>query len=131
MSSDTSTEEISPALLGVIQQIVSTAIREYVAAIAPTRVATPSDVDAPEEAEEGVSTPLSLAGRRQEVPLPDHQEVPLQWLTRFEHLQKGLQDVRYQIEGAPKDERQGVPFTETVMADVLPMNLPNPSHCRI
>ncbi|KAL0394800.1 UNVERIFIED_CONTAM: hypothetical protein Slati_4446200 [Sesamum latifolium] len=26
------------------------------------------------------------------------------------------------IEGAPKDERQGVPFTETIMADELPMN---------
>ncbi|KAL0405545.1 UNVERIFIED_CONTAM: hypothetical protein Slati_3868400 [Sesamum latifolium] len=43
------TEEISPALLGAIQQIVSATIREQVAALAPTRIATPSDVEAPEE----------------------------------------------------------------------------------
>ncbi|KAL0339388.1 UNVERIFIED_CONTAM: hypothetical protein Sangu_1460900 [Sesamum angustifolium] len=35
-SSDTSTEELSPALLGAIQQIVSAAIREQVAALALT-----------------------------------------------------------------------------------------------
>ncbi|KAL0399755.1 UNVERIFIED_CONTAM: hypothetical protein Sradi_2318800 [Sesamum radiatum] len=65
----TSIEEISPALLGTIQQIVSATIREEVAALAPTRVATPSDVDAPEdEVEEGVLAPIPLAGRRQEAP---------------------------------------------------------------
>ncbi|KAL0445067.1 UNVERIFIED_CONTAM: Retrovirus-related Pol polyprotein from transposon.6 [Sesamum latifolium] len=125
-SSDTSTEELSPALLGAIQQIVAAALREHVSAIVPPRVATPSDVEAPEEeAGEEAPVPVPIAGRRREIPLPESQEVPPQWLARSEHLQKGLQDVKYQIEGAPKDERQGVPFTEAVMADELPMN------CRI
>ncbi|KAL0285783.1 UNVERIFIED_CONTAM: hypothetical protein Sangu_2764100 [Sesamum angustifolium] len=54
-SSDTSMEEISPALLGAIQQIVSAAILEQVAVLAPARVATPSSVNVPEEeAKEGV-----------------------------------------------------------------------------
>ncbi|KAL0455034.1 UNVERIFIED_CONTAM: hypothetical protein Slati_0842600 [Sesamum latifolium] len=48
-------------------------------------------------------------------------------MARLEHLQKGLQDVRYQIEGALEDERQGVPFTDTVMADELPMNCRTPA----
>ncbi|KAL0408141.1 UNVERIFIED_CONTAM: hypothetical protein Sradi_1748500 [Sesamum radiatum] len=40
---------------------------------------------------------------------------------------KGLQDVKYQIERAPEDERQGVPFTGTVMADELPLNCRTPA----
>ncbi|KAL0394543.1 UNVERIFIED_CONTAM: hypothetical protein Slati_4420500 [Sesamum latifolium] len=75
-SSDNSTEEISPALLGAIQQIVSTAIREQVAILAPARVATPSDVEAPkEEAGEDIPAHISPAGRRQEAPPPVPQEV--------------------------------------------------------
>ncbi|KAL0416685.1 UNVERIFIED_CONTAM: hypothetical protein Slati_3500400 [Sesamum latifolium] len=45
----------------------------------------------------------------------------------MEYLQNGLQDVKYQIEGAPEDERQGVPFTETVTADELPLNCRTPA----
>ncbi|KAL0411589.1 UNVERIFIED_CONTAM: hypothetical protein Slati_3748600 [Sesamum latifolium] len=68
--------------------------REQVTTIVPTRVATPSDIDAPEEeAEEGAPAPVPLAGERQGAPLPALQEVPPQWLARFEHLQKDLQDV--------------------------------------
>ncbi|KAL0445713.1 UNVERIFIED_CONTAM: hypothetical protein Slati_1699200 [Sesamum latifolium] len=122
-SLDTSTEELSPALLGAIQQIVSAALREHVSKTGYPRVATPSDVEAlEEEAEEEAPVPMPLAGRRREIPLPEPQEVSPQWLACLEHLEKGLQDVKYQIEGAPEDERQGVPFTEVVMADELPMN---------
>ncbi|KAL0454820.1 UNVERIFIED_CONTAM: Pro-Pol polyprotein [Sesamum latifolium] len=122
-SSDTSAEEISPALLGAIQQIVSAATREQVAALAPTRVATPSDVEAPEEeAEEAIPAPVSPTDRRLEAPTPVPQEVPPHWLARLEYLQKGLQDVQCQIGGSPEDERQGVPFTKTVMVDELSMN---------
>ncbi|KAL0420832.1 UNVERIFIED_CONTAM: hypothetical protein Slati_3106100 [Sesamum latifolium] len=122
-SSDTSMEELSPGLLGAIQQIVSAGIREQVAALTPARMATPSDVDAPEEeAEEVIPVPVPPMGRRQEAPPPVPQEVPPQWLARLECLQKGLQDVQYQIRGVPKDERQGIPFTEAVMADELPVN---------
>ncbi|KAL0433506.1 UNVERIFIED_CONTAM: hypothetical protein Slati_2684900 [Sesamum latifolium] len=127
MSSDTSTDEISTALLGAIQQIVSAAIREQIAAIALIQVATPSDIEAPEEeAKEGAPTPIPLAGRRQEVLLPAPQEVSPQWLARFEHLQKDMQDVKYRIEGTPEDERQDVPFSETVMTDELPKNCRTP-----
>ncbi|KAL0430438.1 UNVERIFIED_CONTAM: hypothetical protein Sradi_0669800 [Sesamum radiatum] len=53
-STDTSTDELSPMMLGAIQRIVSTAIREQIATRVPTRIANPSDVDVPkEEAEEG------------------------------------------------------------------------------
>ncbi|KAL0355339.1 UNVERIFIED_CONTAM: hypothetical protein Sradi_3980800 [Sesamum radiatum] len=67
------------------------------------------------------------AGRRLNVPLPEPQEVPPQWLARLEHLQKGLQDVKHQIEGAPEDERQGIPFIEIVMANELPLNCRTPA----
>ncbi|KAL0319635.1 UNVERIFIED_CONTAM: hypothetical protein Sradi_5225000 [Sesamum radiatum] len=64
-SSDTSMEELSPAFLGAIQQIVAVALREHVSATAPLRVATPSDVEAPEEeAGEEAPVPAPLAGRR-------------------------------------------------------------------
>ncbi|KAL0411499.1 UNVERIFIED_CONTAM: hypothetical protein Slati_3739600 [Sesamum latifolium] len=127
-SSDTSVEEISPALLGAIQHIVSAVIREQVAALAPTRVATPSDVEAPEEeAEEVIPVPVPPTGRRLEAPPPVPQEVPPHWLARLECLQKGLQDVRCQIGGAPEDERQGIPFTEIVMVDELSVNCRTPA----
>ncbi|KAL0446197.1 UNVERIFIED_CONTAM: hypothetical protein Slati_1747600 [Sesamum latifolium] len=82
-----STEELSPVLLGAIQQIVAAALREHVSATAPPGVATPSDVETPEEeAGEEAPVPVPLAGRRWELPLPEPQDVPPQWLARFEHL---------------------------------------------
>ncbi|KAL0402334.1 UNVERIFIED_CONTAM: hypothetical protein Slati_4263300 [Sesamum latifolium] len=58
------------------------------------RVATPSDIDAPkEEAERNIPVPIPPADRRQGAPLSAPQEVPPQWLARFECLQKGLQEV--------------------------------------
>ncbi|KAL0462653.1 UNVERIFIED_CONTAM: hypothetical protein Slati_0152900 [Sesamum latifolium] len=85
-SSDTSTEELSPALLGAIQQIVAAALREHVSVAAPHG---------------------QLHHLRQKF-----------WRKR---------DVKYQIEGAPEDERQGVPFTDTVMADELPLSCRTPT----
>ncbi|KAL0458442.1 UNVERIFIED_CONTAM: hypothetical protein Slati_0471400 [Sesamum latifolium] len=114
-------EELSPALLGAIQQIVVAALREHVSASGPSRVATLSDVEAQRKRQE--KKPQWL-----EIPLPKPQELPPQWLVRLEHLQKGLQDVKYQIEGAPEDERQGVPFTEAIMANELPMNCRTPAN---
>ncbi|KAL0412312.1 UNVERIFIED_CONTAM: hypothetical protein Slati_3820900 [Sesamum latifolium] len=100
-SSNTSTDDLSPAMLGAIQSIVSAAIREQIVTLAPPRTSTPSDVGVPEEeAEEACA---------------------------LQHLQKALQDVRYQKEGTPEDEQQGVPFTEAVMADELPVNCRTPA----
>ncbi|KAL0455732.1 UNVERIFIED_CONTAM: hypothetical protein Slati_0912400 [Sesamum latifolium] len=125
---DTSAEEISPALLGAIQQIVSAANREQVAALTPTRIATPSDVEAPdEEPGEAVPIPAPPIIRRLDVSSSVPQEFPAHWLACLECLQKGLQDVQYQIGGAPEEERQGVPFTEFVMVDELPMNCRTPA----
>ncbi|KAL0378452.1 UNVERIFIED_CONTAM: hypothetical protein Sradi_3150700 [Sesamum radiatum] len=70
MSSDTSTEELSSALLGAIQHIVVVALREHVSATGPPRVATPSDAEAPEEeAGEEVPVPVPAVSRRWEIPL--------------------------------------------------------------
>ncbi|KAL0400192.1 UNVERIFIED_CONTAM: hypothetical protein Sradi_2362500 [Sesamum radiatum] len=127
-SSDTSTEELSPNLLRAIQHVVAAALREHVPVTAPPRVAPPLEADALDEEDKGeIPVPMPPTGRRHNVPLPEPQEVPPQWLARLEHLQKGLQDVKYQIEGAPEDERQSVPFTETVMADELPLNCRTPA----
>ncbi|KAL0345686.1 UNVERIFIED_CONTAM: hypothetical protein Sradi_4399900 [Sesamum radiatum] len=127
-SSDTSMEELSPTLLRAIQQVVAAALREHVPVAAPPRIAPPPEADAPGEEDEGeIPIPMLPAGRRRNVPLPEPHEVPPQWLACLEHLHKGLQDMKYQIEGAPEDERQGVPFTETVMADELPLNCRTPA----
>ncbi|KAL0430395.1 UNVERIFIED_CONTAM: hypothetical protein Sradi_0665500 [Sesamum radiatum] len=64
---------------------------------------------------------------RQGAPLLAPQEVPPQWIVRFKCLQKSLQDVQYQMGGAPDDERQGVPFREEIMADELPLNWKEPN----
>ncbi|KAL0427767.1 UNVERIFIED_CONTAM: hypothetical protein Slati_2951500 [Sesamum latifolium] len=126
--SDTSTEELSPALLRAILHVVAAVLREHVPVAAPPRIALPPEADAPdEEDEEEISVPVPPACRRRNVPLLEPQEVPPQWLARLEHLQKGLQDVKYQIEEALEDERQGVPFTETVMIDELPLNCRTPA----
>ncbi|KAL0360883.1 UNVERIFIED_CONTAM: hypothetical protein Sradi_3772800 [Sesamum radiatum] len=127
-SSDTSAEQISPALLGAIQQIVSAAIREQVAALAPGRIATPSDVEAlEEEPGEAVPVPAPPTIRRSDIPSSVPQEFPTNWLARLECLQKGLQVVQHQIGGTPEEKRQGVPFTELVMTDDLPMNCWTPA----
>ncbi|KAL0402335.1 UNVERIFIED_CONTAM: hypothetical protein Slati_4263400 [Sesamum latifolium] len=104
-SSDTSMEEMSPALLRAIQHVVAASLREHVPIAAPPRVAPPPAADALDEEDEGeIPVPVPPAGRRHNVPLPEPQELPPQWLAHLEHLQKGLQDVKYQIEGAPEDE---------------------------
>ncbi|KAL0449591.1 UNVERIFIED_CONTAM: hypothetical protein Slati_1515500 [Sesamum latifolium] len=127
-SSYTSTEELSPALLGAIQQIVAAALQEHVPIVGPPQLTPPPEANVPEEeVEEEAPVPVPPTGRRHEIPLPGPQEVPPQWLARLEHLQKGLHDVKYRIEEAPEDEQHGVPFTETVMADELPLNCHTPA----
>ncbi|KAL0406388.1 UNVERIFIED_CONTAM: Retrovirus-related Pol polyprotein from transposon opus [Sesamum latifolium] len=88
-SSDTSIEELSPALLGAIQQIVAAALREHVPVAAPSRLTPPPEADVPvEEDEEEAPVPVPPAGKRRDIPLPGPQEVPPQWLARLEHLQR-------------------------------------------
>ncbi|KAL0293341.1 UNVERIFIED_CONTAM: hypothetical protein Sradi_6941900 [Sesamum radiatum] len=88
-SSNTSTEELSPALLRAIQHVVAAVLREHVPVAAPPRVTLPPEADAPDEEDEGeIPVPVPPAGRRRNVTLPEPQEVPPQWLARLEHLQK-------------------------------------------
>ncbi|KAL0434144.1 UNVERIFIED_CONTAM: hypothetical protein Slati_2748700 [Sesamum latifolium] len=106
-SSDTSTEELSPALLGDIQQLVTAAILEQVVAIAPTRVATPSDVDAPEE-EEGKDAPIPVP-LADELPMNcrtpaiveyDGTMDPMEHLSRFENaglLHRYTDGIKYRV----------------------------------
>ncbi|KAL0367202.1 UNVERIFIED_CONTAM: hypothetical protein Sradi_3610300 [Sesamum radiatum] len=57
-SSDTSMDEISLAILGAVQRIVSATIREQIATLVLAHTAAPSDVDVfEEEAEEGAPVP--------------------------------------------------------------------------
>ncbi|KAL0447351.1 UNVERIFIED_CONTAM: hypothetical protein Slati_1863000 [Sesamum latifolium] len=94
----------------------------------PPRLAPPPEAEVlEEEGAEEAPVPVLPAGRRRDIPRPEPSEVPPQWLAHLEHLQKGLQDVKYQIEGAPEDERQGVPFTDTVMENELPLNCRTPA----
>ncbi|KAK4394196.1 hypothetical protein Sango_1890400 [Sesamum angolense] len=54
-------------------------------------------------------------------------DVPPQWLARLEYIQKGLQDVQYQMMGAPSEEQAGIPFTKGVKADELLVNCRTPA----
>ncbi|KAL0405618.1 UNVERIFIED_CONTAM: hypothetical protein Slati_3875700 [Sesamum latifolium] len=71
-SSDTSTEELLPALLGAIQRIVAAALREYVYVAAPSRLAPPPEAEVlEEESEEEAPVPMLPAGRRRDIPRPE------------------------------------------------------------
>ncbi|KAL0455191.1 UNVERIFIED_CONTAM: hypothetical protein Slati_0858300 [Sesamum latifolium] len=83
-------------------QIVAAAFREHVSATAPPRVATPSDVEAPEEE----------AGEEDPVPMPPGE---------------GFAGCEIPDRGSQEDERKGVPFTKAVMADEHPMNCRTPA----
>ncbi|KAL0434694.1 UNVERIFIED_CONTAM: hypothetical protein Sradi_0177300 [Sesamum radiatum] len=115
-------DELSPALMGAIQRIVSAAIREQLVVLTPARTITPSDEDVLEElAEEGAPVHVLPIVERQGPLLVASQKVPPQWLARFECLQKGLQDVQYQIiKRAPSEEQQGIPFSEEIMQTTSP-----------
>ncbi|KAL0395507.1 UNVERIFIED_CONTAM: hypothetical protein Slati_4516900 [Sesamum latifolium] len=72
--------------------------------------------------------PVPLVAGGQEPPSQTQEDVPPQWLARFECLQKGLQDVQYQIaKRTPLEEQQGVPFGEEIMAVDLPLNWKEPN----
>ncbi|KAL0462220.1 UNVERIFIED_CONTAM: hypothetical protein Slati_0109600 [Sesamum latifolium] len=70
-SSDTSMEELTPALLGAIQRIVAAALREHVAVAAPPQLAPPPEAEVlEEEGEEEIPVPMPPAGRRHNIPFP-------------------------------------------------------------
>ncbi|KAL0367440.1 UNVERIFIED_CONTAM: hypothetical protein Sradi_3634100 [Sesamum radiatum] len=56
-SSDISSTELSPVLLGIIQQMITTAIREQLAILGPVQATIPSKVGAPEEVDPASAVP--------------------------------------------------------------------------
>ncbi|KAL0293259.1 UNVERIFIED_CONTAM: hypothetical protein Sradi_6949000 [Sesamum radiatum] len=69
-SSDTSTNELSPTILGAIQRIVLAAIWEQIVTLAPPCTATPSDLGVlEEEAEECAPVSAPPMTGRKELPL--------------------------------------------------------------
>ncbi|KAL0400020.1 UNVERIFIED_CONTAM: hypothetical protein Sradi_2345300 [Sesamum radiatum] len=103
--------------------MITSANHEQLTAFAPVQVTTQPEVVVPEQADhtlailrpevvQGPATQLSAQAK----------DVPPQWLARLEALQKGLQDVQHQVMGAPAEKQAGIPFTEEVMADELPVN---------
>ncbi|KAL0440249.1 UNVERIFIED_CONTAM: hypothetical protein Slati_2507900 [Sesamum latifolium] len=73
--------ELSPTLIGTLQQMITSTIREQLTVLTPVQ----------------------------------------------ESLQKGLQDVQYQVMGTPAEEQASIPFIEEVMADKLPVNCRTPA----
>ncbi|KAL0437546.1 UNVERIFIED_CONTAM: hypothetical protein Sradi_0462500 [Sesamum radiatum] len=115
--------ELSPALLGTLQQMIASAIREQLTALPPAQATTQPEVVAPEQVDLTLAMPMPKVVQGPVEQLPTQTGgVPPQWLARLESLQKGLQDVQHQVMGAPAEEQSNIPFTEEVMIDELPVN---------
>ncbi|KAL0449177.1 UNVERIFIED_CONTAM: hypothetical protein Slati_1474100 [Sesamum latifolium] len=85
------------------------------------------EVVVPEQVDPTLAIPRPEAVQGPAKQLPAQAgDVPPQWLARQESLQKGLQDVQHQVMGTPAEEQAGIPFTEKVMADELPVNYRTP-----
>ncbi|KAL0458651.1 UNVERIFIED_CONTAM: hypothetical protein Slati_0492300 [Sesamum latifolium] len=103
--------------------MITSAIREQLAVLIPTRVTTPSEVTVPEQADPALAIPRPNVVEGPAAQLPTQTgDVSPQWLARLEYIQKGLQNVQHQVMGAPAEEQAGIPFIEGVMADELPMS---------
>ncbi|KAL0383729.1 UNVERIFIED_CONTAM: hypothetical protein Scaly_0660200 [Sesamum calycinum] len=128
VSPDAPLVELSSDLLGTIQQMIASAIREQLAVLIPSRVTTPSEVTAPKLADPALAIPRpNIAEGPSTKLLAQVGDVPHKWLARLEYLQKELQDVQYQVMGAMAEEQTGIPFSKGVMADELPMNCHTPA----
>ncbi|KAL0415982.1 UNVERIFIED_CONTAM: hypothetical protein Slati_3430100 [Sesamum latifolium] len=115
--------ELSLTLLGTLQQMITSAIREQLTVLAPVQATTQLEVVIPEQADPTLAIPRPEVVQGLAKKLPAQAgDVPPQWLARLESLQKGLQDVQHQVMGAPAEEQTSIPFTEEVMADELPVN---------
>ncbi|KAL0451200.1 UNVERIFIED_CONTAM: hypothetical protein Slati_1098100 [Sesamum latifolium] len=98
------------------------------AATQALQVTTQPKVVVPEQADPALAIPRPDAVEGPAKQLPAQVgDVPPQRLARLESLQKGLQDVQYHVMGAPAEEQVGIPFTEGVMADELPVNYRTPA----
>ncbi|KAL0433747.1 UNVERIFIED_CONTAM: hypothetical protein Slati_2709000 [Sesamum latifolium] len=108
--------------------MITLAIREQLTVLAPVQVTTQPEVVIPEQADPTLAIPRpEMVQRPAKQLLAQVGDVPPQWLARLESLQKRLQDVQHQVMGAPAEEQAGIPFTEEVMADELPVSCRTPA----
>ncbi|KAL0402469.1 UNVERIFIED_CONTAM: hypothetical protein Slati_4276800 [Sesamum latifolium] len=115
--------ELSPTLLGTLQQMITSAIREQLTVLVPAQVTTQPEVVVLEQTDPTLAISRLDAAEGPAKQLPTQAgDVPPQWLAHLESLQKGLQDVQYQMMGAPAEEQADIPFTEEVIVDELPVN---------
>ncbi|KAL0458849.1 UNVERIFIED_CONTAM: hypothetical protein Slati_0512100 [Sesamum latifolium] len=101
VAQDTPPVELSLTLLETLQQMITSAIREQLTVVAPAQVSTQPEATVLQQADPTLAIP-----RPEEVPGPD---------------------VQHQVMGAPAEEQAGIPFTEEVMADELPVNYRTPA----
>ncbi|KAL0428270.1 UNVERIFIED_CONTAM: hypothetical protein Slati_3001800 [Sesamum latifolium] len=120
--------ELSPTLLGTLQEMITSAIREQLTVLALAQVTMQPEVVVPEQADPtlAIPRPEAVLGPAQQPPAQAENVSP-QWLARLESLQKGLQDVQHQVMGVPTEEQPGISFIEEVMADDLPVNCRTPA----
>ncbi|KAL0339292.1 UNVERIFIED_CONTAM: hypothetical protein Sangu_1451300 [Sesamum angustifolium] len=112
VSLDTPPTELSSILLGAIRQMITSTIHEQLTVLIHVRTMTPSEMPTPEQINPALVSTLAPA---------QVGDVPPQWLARLNHLQKELQDVQYQMMGAPSKEQADIPFRERLMTGELPM----------
>ncbi|KAL0445266.1 UNVERIFIED_CONTAM: hypothetical protein Slati_2249300 [Sesamum latifolium] len=98
VSPDAPSVELSSNIFGTIQQMITSAIREQLTILVPTRVTTFSEVTAPEQANPAEATPTLNNAEGLTAPLPP------------------------QVMGAFSEEQAGIPFTEGVTTDELLVN---------
>ncbi|KAL0428135.1 UNVERIFIED_CONTAM: hypothetical protein Slati_2988300 [Sesamum latifolium] len=111
--------ELSPTLLGTLQQMITSAIREQLTVIAPVQVTTQPKVDILEQVVPTLAIPRSETVQRLAKQLPAQAgDVLPQWLARLESLQKGLQDVQHQVMGALPRSKQAFPSPRNPAASI-------------
>ncbi|KAL0407681.1 UNVERIFIED_CONTAM: hypothetical protein Sradi_1702500 [Sesamum radiatum] len=92
-------------LLGAIQQMITSAIREQPTVLVSVRVTTSSKMVTLERADPALAVPRPHNIESPTTQLPAQVgDVPPQWLAPLECLQKELQNVQYQVMGAPYEE---------------------------
>ncbi|KAL0448804.1 UNVERIFIED_CONTAM: hypothetical protein Slati_1436800 [Sesamum latifolium] len=86
--------ELSSTLLGTLQQMITSAIREQLTILAPIQVTTQPEVVVPKQVDPTlvIPRPEAIQGPAKQLPA-QAGDVPPQWLARLESLQRGLQDV--------------------------------------
>ncbi|KAL0434957.1 UNVERIFIED_CONTAM: hypothetical protein Sradi_0203600 [Sesamum radiatum] len=81
--------ELPPNLLGTLQQMITSAIREQLMVLVPAQVTAQPEVVVPEQADPALAIPRPDAVEGPTKQLPAQAgDVPLQWLARLESLQK-------------------------------------------